>query len=289
MNIKSILGTGAFVAAGIVALTVIFGSWYTIDDGYRGVILRNGAVVGTAEPGLNFKTPWIEEVVHVSVRDNIREYGIKHPFEAYSRDQQSAKMKVTVNYRIPADKVLEVYSQYGGEEPLLSRLLDRQVFDKVKTVFGQFSAASAISERARLGQEATAAVMESVDGPLIISSVQLEDIEFSEEYEAAIEQRMKAEVEVATKRQHLERERVEAEIKVTQAQALADSNLAVAKAEAEGIEIKGRAEATAVEVKGRALRDNPSLVGLVQAERWDGQLPKSMIPNGTVPFLDVHP
>jgi regulator of protease activity HflC (stomatin/prohibitin superfamily) len=43
----------------LVGLPLLLGSWYTVDQGERGVILRNGAVVGTAEPGLHFKMPLI--------------------------------------------------------------------------------------------------------------------------------------------------------------------------------------------------------------------------------------
>lgn len=62
---------------------------------------------------------------------------------------------------------------------------------------------------------------------------------------------------------------------------------AAAKAEAEAITLRGNAEAEAVRVKGAALRDNPSLIGLVQAERWNGVLPTTMLPNSTVPFMEM--
>lgn len=277
-----IIGLFAF----LIGVTVVFGSWYTVDDGYRGVLLRNGAYVSVSEPGLNFKTPWIEEVVHISVRDNVRPY---ENFEAYSRDQQNATMKVTVNYRIPADKVREVYTQYGGEEQLVSRLLDRQVYDKVKTAFGQFNAASAIQERARLNSEATKMITDSISGPIIVTSVQLEDIAFSAQYEAAIEERMKQEIEVQRLEQQARQAKVQAEIVVTQANAQADAVRARAQAEADATELRGLAEAKSIDARGKALRDNPSLVSLIQAERWNGQLPTSMIPNGTVPFLNVNP
>lgn len=41
--------------AALFGFAIILGSWYTIDQTQRGVILRNGAVVGTAQPGLGFK------------------------------------------------------------------------------------------------------------------------------------------------------------------------------------------------------------------------------------------
>ncbi|MDR6431049.1 prohibitin family protein [Brucella pseudogrignonensis] len=279
--LAAIFGFFAF----IITLTVVFGSWYTIDQGERGVLLRNGALVGTAQPGLGFKTPWIEEVVKVSVQSRAQLY---KEVPAYSKDQQSAVLSLSVNYRIPADKVTEVYSVYGGEDGLLSRLVDRRVNEDLKTVFGQFTAVAAIQDRSRLNLEVASAIQSSVKGPVIIDSVQIENIDFSDAYEASIEQRMLAEVEVQKLRQNAEREKVQAEITVTQAKANADAVRAKANAEAEAIRIKGDAEATSIKARGDALRENPGLVALTQAEKWNGQLPTTMLPGGSVPMLQLR-
>ena len=63
-----IKGIAAASIAGIVALIIILGSWYTVDQTERGVILRNGAVIGTAQPGLGFKVPLIDGVEKISVK-----------------------------------------------------------------------------------------------------------------------------------------------------------------------------------------------------------------------------
>jgi uncharacterized membrane protein YqiK len=92
---------------------------------------------------------------------------------------------------------------------------------------------------------------------------------------------MLAEVEVQKVRQNAEREKVTAEITVIQAQAEADAQLARAT------RIRGEAEASAIKAKAEALKDNAGLIALVQAERWNGALPTTMIPDSTVPFMDV--
>jgi len=62
---------------------------------------------------------------------------------------------------------------------------------------------------------------------------------------------------------------------------------AEALARAEAIKLRGDAEAQAIQARGDALRKNPSLVELVQAERWDGKLPVTMLPGGAVPMLSI--
>lgn len=81
--------------------------------------------------------------------------------------------------------------------------------------------------------------------------------------------------------------RAEAEKAIEEAKGIAESRRLNAQAEADAVRMKGEAEASAIRAKGEALRDNPQLVELIQAERWDGVLPTTMVPNGTVPFVNV--
>jgi regulator of protease activity HflC (stomatin/prohibitin superfamily) len=285
MSAGAIVGLTGTVIGVLFGLTILGGSWYTVDSGYRGVQITNGAVTGTAEPGLGFKMPIISKVVDISIQSQARSY---EGVAAYSRDQQPAILTVSVNFRFPADQVQDIYTNFGGEEGVLTRLLDRQVYDEVKNVFGKFNAVTAIQERDRMVAEVQAAIQKSVVGPIIIESVQIENIDFSDAYENSIEQRMLAEVEVQKVKQNAEREKVQAEIAVIQAQAQADAQVAQATANAEAIRLQGDAEAQAIRAKGDALRDNPQLIGLIQAEKWNGILPTHMVPDATVPFLNVQ-
>lgn len=281
---KAIVGFSCAAVGAILAMTIVLGSWYTIDQGERGVLLRNGAVIGTAEPGLGFKTPWIEDVIEISIQTQTRTFP---KLVAYSRDQQPAEMRVSVTYRLLPDQVVEIYSQFGGADGIATRLLDPRVYSETKTIFGRFNAITAIQDRTRLNTDVAAAIREAVVGPMIVESVQIENIDFSDAYEASIEQRMLAEVEVQKLQQNAEREKVQADIVVTQATAQANAVRAAALANAEAIRLRGDAEAHAIRERGAALRDNPALVTLVQAERWDGALPRQMVPGSAVPFLNL--
>ena len=143
-------------------------------------------------------------------------------------------------------------------------------------MFGQFNAVAAVQERTRLDAEVEQAIVSAIAGPLIIESVQVENIDFSDAYEQSIEQRMLAEVEVQRLQQNAERERVQAEIVVIQAEAAAQQ-----------VRLAGQAEADAISARGDALRDNPQLIALVAAERWNGILPTTMLPGAAVPFVSV--
>ncbi len=63
--IAKIAGAVGSVVIFSFLFTVLFGSWYTIDEGHRGVMLRNGAVIGISNPGLGFKFPIVDSVEYV--------------------------------------------------------------------------------------------------------------------------------------------------------------------------------------------------------------------------------
>lgn len=271
---------------GFVFLYIAFACYYTIDEGERGVLLRNGAFVRICEPGLGFKTPLIDTVAIISTQTHSAKF---NKLQAYSRDQQPAIINASVTYRIPAtiNEVKELYSSYGSREAMEERIINRHVPEQIENVFGQYTAISAVQDRVKFGQDVNDAVKRAVKGPILIESVQIENIDFSDAYEKSVEDRMKAEVEVQTQKQNLEKERVSADILVTQAKSQAESQLAKAGAEASSIRLKGEAEADAIKARGAALAQNQNLVELIKAERWNGQLPTTVIPGNVTPFLTI--
>lgn len=270
------------IAAAVLFLFVAWDAYYTIDQGERGVILCNGAVCGEAEPGLHFRVPLVQSVAHISVQIQ------KVAFEkagsddnrmlAYSRDQQPATISLSVNYHVtdPA----RVYSQFGSLLGMEERVITPRAFEQFKNVFGQFNAVEAIQDRAKLNAEVTEAIRKAISGPLIVDSVQVEDITFSDKYEQAVEDRMEAQVR-QQQASALKQQRI------INADAAAYEVKAQADAKAHAITVQGDAEAHAIRARGDALRDNAGLPALVTAEKWDGHLPSTMPPNGAVPFLNV--
>lgn len=282
---------GAFLVYVVLAvlalllLSVLLSSWYTVDQGERGVKLRYGAIVGIAEPGLNFKIPFVDTVRTISVQNQALVYD---KLESYSKDQQPATLRVSVSFRVPEASVEELYSQYGTIDRMVERLISRKLPDELKNVFGRYTAISAIQDRTKFGVDVNDAMKKAVTGPVQIDSVQIEEVEFSDAYEQSIEKRMMAEVEIQTKRQNLETERINADIAVTQAKARADSALAEAQANAEAIRLRGNAEADAIRARADALKQNANLVALTTAEKWNGILPTTMLPSGSVPMLNLR-
>lgn len=269
---------GLLAGAALIGLYGLFSSYYTVGAGERAVVLTWGAVSDVSGPGLHFKVPFIQTIQRINIQTNSFEWSPTQPMESYSKDQQPAKLSIKVTYHIMPDveSVTKLYSQYRDEENFLSSVMYPRTFEGVKTVFGQFNAVTAIQERARLNSEVEAAVRALAKGPVVVEGVQIQDISFSDSYEKAVEARMEAQVEVDRIAMNLEREKKQAEIKIVQAHA-----------EEERLVSIGRGQAEAINARGKALRDNPELVALTAAERWDGKLPTTMVPGSSVPFVNV--
>ena len=282
-----IAGAAIGLVCFIVVSTVIFGSWYTVDQGEVGVLLRNGAVVGTSSAGLHFKVPWIEEVVKIETRQRRWSNRGGSAMEAYSKDLQPAQLFVTVNYSIDPSRAEDLYGNFGQNYE--ERVLAPAIFSAVKIAFGHYDAATAIANRGQMVAEMKQAIQASIGTPDIrIDAFQLENVEFSKEFFAAVEAKMQLEIQVQQRAQVLQQEIINANIVRTKAQAEADARVMNAKADAQQIELRGNAEALAIKARGDALKQNPGLVALTAAERWDGKLPATMVPNGALPFLNLQ-
>ncbi|PTN48522.1 Band 7 protein, partial [Achromobacter xylosoxidans] len=224
----------------LLILFLAFDSWFQVDQGERGVVLRNGKLVRVSEPGLDFKTPFIDNVMTVSVRDHTFVF---EKLEAYSYDQQPATLRVSVTYRVPPEHVAELYSEYGTISNLQMRVLERKTPDSVKNVFGQYTAVRAIQERQKLGQDVNTAVLKTMEGaPVQVVGVQIEEVGFSQAYEHSIEQRMLAQVQIETTRQQKETAMINAEIQVVKAKAEADARRQTVHGRGDGIRMRGDAE-----------------------------------------------
>src|SRR5215467_4741811 len=106
-QINTLRAAGATLSA-LIILAIILGSWYTVDQTQRGVLLRNGAFVEIVQPGLHFKWPVIDNVVKIDMQTHTHSWA---KVNSYSSDQQPADLKVSITVRTSPDKVAEVYSR----------------------------------------------------------------------------------------------------------------------------------------------------------------------------------
>lgn len=272
-------------AAFFMGLT-FFGSFYIIDEGQRGVIVRTGNVEGIADPGLHFKMPFLISVEEVSLRNQVISY---ENLQAYTKDLQIATAEgVNITYRIRGDQVAEVYTQYGNVDAVVDRYITRRANALLEQTIGQFTAETSVRERQALSQVYLTALRDlPPEAPIEILSVDITSIAFPEEFNQQVNSRMQAEIAVTELQQKVLQAAEEARIRRHGSDAAAYEITSRATAEAESIRIRGEAEAAAIRARGEALVDSPDLVALTLAEQWNGVLPTTMVPSAGVPFINV--
>jgi regulator of protease activity HflC (stomatin/prohibitin superfamily) len=272
------------VIAIFLLILMFFGSYYTVDEGERGILLTNGRLESVEGAGLHFKVPMFQSVKKISTRTQTIS---GQTLSMYSYDQQTAELAISVTFHIAPEQVEAVYTRYGEHGIFPNAILPR-INEVSKTVFGKFTAERAIQERNKLNEDMNREIKAALaDVPVIIENIQIENLDFSDTYERAVEQAAKAKADVERAKSELARVEQEAQQKVKNAEAEAAATKAQADAAAYSIKVQGEAEANAIRERGAALRENPDIIRLTTAQRWNGILPTTMTPNSALPFIDL--
>ncbi|MDR3722315.1 MAG: SPFH domain-containing protein [Candidatus Acidoferrales bacterium] len=113
MEISSIimLVVGAVVV--LFALSVFFGSFFTIDTAHAGVVQRLGKFSRIAAPGLNFKVPFIDAVV-ANLTLQVQQLDVK--VETKTKDNVFVQIPISVQYKVMPDKVYDAF--YKLSDPI---------------------------------------------------------------------------------------------------------------------------------------------------------------------------
>lgn len=250
---------------GTLLLTVFLyfwnGSVQSVPAGHRGILLTYGKPSGVLNEGMNFTSPVGTDVKLVDVRTQKAEAQAA----ASSKDLQSVRTNVAVNFHPDPTKVAQLYSTVGTDYE--SKIIDPAVQETIKAAIADFTARDLIQKREEVKtivDEALSARLAKYNIVVEPGGVSLTNFEFSESFNESIEATATAQQEALRARQEQTKIQIEAENKVTQA-----------KAEAEAKLIAARGDAQASQIRAKALNAQGGSKVLAQQwiSRWDGTLP----------------
>jgi len=104
------------VLGGIVAiflLGVFFGSFFTIEQAHAGVVQRLGKFLRIAQPGLNFKAPYLDVVV-ANISLQVQQLDVK--VETKTKDNVFVQIPISVQYKVMPDRVYDAF--YKLSDPI---------------------------------------------------------------------------------------------------------------------------------------------------------------------------
>ena len=241
-----------------------------VPTGHTGIVTTFGKVHDeTLNEGLARHAPW-DNVINM---DN-REQRVPFALQSFSRDIQQVDVQGSINININKPTAMILYREVGVD--YVNIFVTPRIQEDVKIVIARYTAEELIEHR----QEASDAIYELIKSELEakginVISLAVENIDFTDVFEAAVEAK-----QVAT--QEKQRAQTEQEQKTMEAQQAAERKKIEASAAAEVQKIQADAAAYAVKVQAEAQATaNKELAASLSNEliqyntvnNWDGKLP----------------
>lgn len=236
-----------------ISFIIVPFSIHTINSGELAVVKRFGKVVGVADPGTNYDV-WFTTTYQ---KYDTKVQNVDVETAAYSSDAQTMNVTMTLQYQVMPEKVTDIAIQYGSLDVLQNRI-QSIVIEKTKAVLSSHKAMDIIANRAAISPEVEQVIKDAVDEDYFvnITAVVLTNIDFSDAFEQAVEDKMVAE---------------QAKLKADYDN---ETKIAKAKAEAESLKIAAEAEAEANKLLTQSLTEQ--VLESKFYEKWDGKLPQVM-------------
>lgn len=259
-SLKSI-GLGIVI---VFILITLFGTYYTIGAGERGVLTTWGRPDQVSiEPGLHFKIPFVQGIEKFSVQTLKYEANAT----AASKDLQTVHTKVAVNYHLLPSAVPQIYTQLGYNYE--DRVIQPAVQEVVKATTVLFSAEELVTKREIVKDQIQSSLMiRLAKENIIVEAVSITNFDFSESFNQAIEAKVTAQQQ--KQKAEMDYQRIQVEVK---------SKVAEAQGQAQALEMQKNA-VTPELVRLREIEMQSKAV-----EKWDGKMPQ--VTSGAMPFFNV--
>jgi len=230
------------VSAGLGVVTVIllaFTMVYAQDPG-EAKVLKNwsGAVEGQPDTteGFSVKAPWVDAIdydirnqqaVYIgSGNDDYNGRKADGPqITVQDKDGVSANFDVVVRYSIRADKVADVYRDFGQQQAFRDRLINQDIRSVVRNAPSGFTTIEVLTKRGEIEKAIAAELgIRWEKAGVQVESVALQEIRYPDDVKQRYADAQNARTEIVKAQAELEAAQISAQQKVVQAQAEADAN-----------------------------------------------------------------
>lgn len=236
----------------LLVLIIVPGSIHQVKTGEVAVVRRFGVIEDSKAPGLYYQNWFARNYEYYDTK--VQQVTITTP--AYSSDGQTLDIEVVIQYRIRQDEVIKIATYYGDLEKLESRI-ETVSIERLKSVISEKSAMGIIATRNVVSADVTARIEEAIgaDYYVDITNVVLTNIDFTDEFEKIVEDKVAAEQEAQKAVNEAAKKETEAQAAKKVAELQADAELYKSQKEAEALLVKAQAEADALKLEKKATSD----------------------------------
>ncbi len=236
-KINTIAGV-ALVASSLLAL-LIPSSFHQVEAGEVAVVKTLGKVNGIRMPGTYFDFYLFNDYIYFDT--TIQKLEIRT--SSYSSDAQTMDIEMTVQYKIDPTKAENILTEYISLDSLSQRI-EKVADDNAKSILSKYTAMKIIETRASISPEVQEAVKLAIDDKYYatVTAVNLTNIDFTDEFEKSVEDKVIAEQQkeaaITKAEQELEVAKLTAQAKIVEAEGNAESQKIIARASAEAMALK---------------------------------------------------
>ena len=261
---------------GIMAIVLFLGGFLgfrQVDSGEVAVVTRFGRVTGRIlEPGAHTITPFVEGTLYYNTKKVIYETTAEekqkgsqadykdYPVDTNTEDGQRVDIFYTVRFSVDPTKASWVAQNIGSQNALIEKVVKTESRIWARNVPRRYSAEHLYTGNgSQTVQEDIFRALEPtfIENGLILDSVGIREINFTNEYVTAIEAKQIAAVQVETEKNKAEQAKFQKEARITQA------------------------EGQAREQELQRSTISETLLQKMWIERWDGVLPTYMMGDST--------
>ena len=231
------IGITGVVALGL--LLTIPGSFHQVETGTVAVVRKLGKIENQRGPGtyFDFYMTRSYEIYDTKVQqDHILT-------SAYSKDGQTMALEVFLQYQVQVENIMKIATEYGNLDALQARI-ETVAVEKTKAVMSSAEAMTIVQNRSTFSNDVSESVRLGISSDYYVNvkDVVLTNIEFTREFEKAVEDKVIAEQEkqasITRAEAELEVAKLEAQRKITEAEGSGEAQKILARASAEAAAYK---------------------------------------------------
>ena len=238
-----------------LVIVTLLNSFAAVPTGHVGIKTKFGKVQNDViQEGLNFKVPFIEKIVLIDCKTK----KIELATEGSTKDMQTVSVTIAVNYNVNKTVANKLYKEVGVDYEAI--LITPAVHESIKSAMAQYTAEELITKRAEVSNKIQETLIDKItERGFEITEFNLTNIDFSEEYDRAIETKVKQQ-EVVTAQAELEKQKIQNQ-----------KEIEIAEKDARVMELQN------TQITEKTLELKRLEVQEKMINKWNGQLPTTSL------------
>ncbi|MDP2659620.1 MAG: prohibitin family protein [Dehalococcoidia bacterium] len=251
------MGRWALASLVLIIVLLVYFSGAIVNAGNVGVVTTFGRVEeDVLYPGFHLVVPLAQRINQIDTRVQPHKF---ESIDAASQEMQTVTLTGMMNYHLEPGQASFLFQNVGLD--FASKVIDPAFNDFIKEVVPQYPAIQILQSRDVIRTRARQKLGDNLSRyGIIVDDIYIANIQFSKDYQSAIEKKQTAQQNVETEQQVLAQKQVQAQ------QVLVD-----AKAQADAQVLKAQGEATSNQVRAASI--SAQLIDYLRWTRWDGKLP----------------